>query len=139
VPEIKLPVDQENWDKSTSKFPSAGKHLIEVVDCGIETEEKKSVRFNVEIYGDEDEGKTDKLVGGGMPGKTFKTKETLNALKVPYKFVKGQLIFNTDDVIGKKAIGLWIMKPGHKGGDPMAEKVEYAKLEAILPAGAEIE
>jgi hypothetical protein len=46
---------------------------------------------------------------------------------------------NTDDINGKKAVGLWTIQKGLKGGDPNAGDVYYPKLQDILPVGYKLE
>ena len=137
VGEIRIPVSQEEWEKSSGK-PKVGSHPVEVINCGWETE-GKSIKFEVQITKGTEEGKQDKIVGGALPGKTFKTKEILDNLGVPYKFVKGALSFNFEDVIGKEGVGIWSEETGHKGGDPSGPVVKYPKLQTILKKGAKIE
>jgi len=134
--EIIIVVTQEDWEKSGSKFPAYGKHNIEVIECGWETI-GKSIKFVVEITDGPDQGKTGKIVGGATAGNTWKTREILDNLDVPYKFGKNGLSFKTSDVEGQKGVGLWTEETGKKGG--VGEEVKYPKLTAILPEGTEIE
>ena len=135
--EITLPVNQDQWEKNSSKFPATGNHDVEITECGWETK-GKSIKFMVEIIGDDpDAGKADKIVGGATEGKTWKTREILDNLGVSYKFGDSGLSFKPSDVEGKKAVGVWTEETGKKGG--VGEEVKYPKLTSILPEGTAIE
>jgi hypothetical protein len=51
--------------------------------------------------------------------------------------VNGKPKFDTDDIVGAKAVGVWTMQEGHKGGDENAEKVRYPKLTALVASKPE--
>lgn len=42
---------------------------------------------------------------------------------------------DTDDIIGKKGVGVWVVTKGIKGGDPTKGSTVYPKLQDIQPAG----
>lgn len=141
---IMLPATDEEWEKGGSKFVTIapGQTSVDLaVEVGMPVEETpgKSVAFPVTVTQEgPDEGKEDKIVGGILPGKTFKTKEIVEAVTgKPCPYAKGK-----DgkmhpviplSIAGAPAIGHWEMQTGHKGGDPNAETVKYPKLIAILP------
>jgi len=93
----------------------------------------QSIKFPVTVTEEgADEGKTDKLSCGVKPNAVWKLKETLCELGVEVKIVNGKPKFDTDELTGMAAVGVWTMQEGNKGGDPNAGKVKYPKLTALL-------
>lgn len=147
---IMLPVDDKTWEESTSKFITipAGKTSVDLpVEMGMPAWDTpgKSVKFPVTVTAKgPDYGKEDKISGGVEPGKTFKTKEIVEAVTgAPCPMAKGK-DGKMHPVIpasigGMPAIGHWELQTGTKGGVPGAEPVKYPKLVSILPVGSETE
>lgn len=144
--ELILPVTAKEYESAGSKFVVFPANAqvgdvqyrdveIGAVDWGTPGE---SIKFPVTITEEgADEGKIDKLTCGVKSQAVWKLKETLRELGVEVKIVNGKPRFDTDELTGMTAIGIWTMQEGYKGGDETAEKVRYPKLTALVKSKPE--
>lgn len=149
-PEYELPVTEEEYEKATSKwvtFPAnakVGDVLALDVEIGMLDWEQAGKSMSIPVVITEkgpDEGKPDKVSFGVKADGIWKAKalyRNITGEDMPMRTKadgsKGPVI-KPEALAGKQAVGIWILKEGHKGGDPEAEKVRYPKLEDIVPAG----
>ena len=144
MPEFKIPVTQDEYEKSGSKFiifssddpPGKLYHKPVELDMPDWDTPGQSIKFPVRIAStDSDGGKEDKLSCGVAQNAVWKLKETLFNLGVDVTFKDDAPHFNSEEVAGKKAVGEWEIQMGSKGGDPAQGQTKYPKLVALLPAG----
>lgn len=151
MPELTLPVSEEEFEKAGSKFISfspndpLGKLYAKQIEMDVPDWDTPgvSIKFPVRIIGpegDPDIGKEDKLSCGVSPDAIWKLKDVLNALGVSLEMREGadekkHPVFDTDAVAGKQAVGCWELQAGSKGGDPTKGTIKYPKLVTIMPAG----
>jgi len=144
--ELTIPVTAKEFESAGSKFitfPANAKvgdvqyRDVEVGQVDWDTP-GQSIKFPVTVIeAGPDEGKKEKISCGVKPEAVWKLKETLRELGVEVKMVNGKPKFDTDDIVGAKAVGVWTMQEGHKGGDESAEKVRYPKLTALVKSKPE--
>lgn len=149
APGIILPgVTEEEYDKAGSKFitflPNAkvGDSVALDIEIGMADWDTPGQSMKIPVVVAEkgpDEGKEDKISFGVLPSGIWKGKEIYRAITgVDMPMRKGgdgvnHPVVDPMALAGKKAVGLWIIQEGKKGG--VGELVTYPKLQAILPAG----
>lgn len=150
MPEFTVPVEQDEYEASGSKFITfdssdpVGKTYKKPVEIGVVDWDTPgvSMKFPVTIIGNDiDAGKTDKLSAGVGTNAVWKLKDTLKAIGAPVEMKQGAggkmfPVFKSEDCEGKKAMGVWEVQMGNKGGDPQAERIKYPKLVAFEPMTA---
>ena len=147
MPEFLSPVTQEEYDQSGSKFvtiPPGEKEVYLDIETGLLGWEQQGVSMKLPITITEegpDKGKQEKISFGVSAKAIWKGKLIYEAVAgEPMPMKKGadgvpHPAPNSDALLGKAAVGHWIVVEGHKGGDPSAEVVSYPKLQDIFPAG----
>ncbi len=144
--ELTIPVSAKEYESAGSKFITfpANAQVGDVQYRDVEVGQVdwdtpgQSIKFPVTVIeAGADEGKKEKISCGVKPEAVWKLKETLRELGVEVKMVNGKPKFDTDDIVGAKAVGVWTMQEGHKGGDENAEKVRYPKLTALVASKPE--
>ena len=147
-------VDESQYDLAGSKFisfpPGATvgaiqQRNIEVIDMDWDTP-GSSIKVDVQVTEEgADNGKKEKISFGVSPEAIWKGKDIYRAITggempmVTGSDKKNHPKPDPGEVIGKKAVGVWKMTAGRKGGDPDADVVYYPKLDSIPPAGAKTE
>ena len=148
MPEIVLPVSEEDYRKSGGKFisfpPGARKGDVQYreVEIGLVDWDNpgKSIKFPVVITEDgADQGKADKVSAGVDAKGIWKAKEIYQAITgedMPMKKTSQGMrpAINPDTLKGMKAVGVWTMTVGLKGG--VGEEVLYPKLTSIVAEGS---
>ena len=148
MPEFMLPSTEEDYDKSGSKFvtfpPGATEVYLNIEVGQLDWEQAGvSMKLPITIVEDgPDKGKQEKISFGVNAKGIWKGKQIYEAVAcsaMPMK--KGtdgvkHPAPDSDALLGKAAVGHWVMSSGFKGGDPTAEKVNYPKLQDIFAAGA---
>ena len=140
MPDLVLPVTEKEYKEAGSKFiafpPDAivGDTQVREIELGMPDWDTpgQSIKFPVTVTQDgQDKDKKEKISCGVTSIGVWKLKAVLSALGVEYKKVGDKVAFNSDDVTGISAFGIWTFQEGRKGGDPNAEKVKYPKLTDI--------
>ena len=148
MPDLVLPINEKDYKEAGSKFidfpPEAKVGDIErrTVEMGMPDWDTPgvSIKFPVTVTQEgSDKGKKEKISCGVDAKGVWKLKAVLANLGIAYKLVGGKVAFNTDDVTGKAATGIWTMQAGTKGGVVGGEAVKYPKLTDILPADVSAE
>jgi hypothetical protein len=152
---ILLPdVDDGDYQAAGSKFvvlPPGEKEIYLNIECGMLDWDNAGVSMMIPIVVTEEgvnEGKQDKLSFGvtkneatGRSG-LWKGKQAYEAITghaMPMKKGADGKMHPAPipkEIFGKAAVGHWVVRKGHKGGDPDAEEVSYPKIQEILPAGS---
>lgn len=146
MPEITLPVTEEDYEKAVSKFitfpPDAkvGDIQVRKVELGMVDWDTpgKSLKWPVRVIEEGiDFGKEDKISSGVDQKGVWKTRqlyENITGTKMPMKEGadgKKHPSFDGMEFAGKQAYGVWTLMEGHSGGDPSAPVVKYSKLTDI--------
>ena len=148
MPEFMLPSTEEDYDKSGSKFVTFPPGATEVyldIEVGLLDWEQpgQSMKLPVTITEEgPDKGKQEKISFGVSAKGIWKGKQIYEAVAgegMPMK--KGadgakHPAPDSEALLGKSAVGHWVLTSGFKGGDPNAEVVNYPKLQDIFPAGS---
>ncbi len=148
MPEFILPSTEEDYEKSGSKFVTIPPGATEVyldIEVGLLDWDQagKSMKLPVTVTEDgPDKGKQEKISFGVDAKGIWKGKQIYEAVTgegMPMK--KGadgvkHPAPDSDALLGKAAVGHWLLVTGRKGGDPAAEEVKYPKLQDIFAAGA---
>jgi len=102
----------------------------------------QSMELPVEVTEDgENKGKEDSFYFGVKKESIWKVKDiykNITGNDMPMKKgADGQNhpSIRSEDLLGKPAVGVWVMAEGRKGGDPKGEITVYPKLQDIKPAG----
>jgi len=142
--EFVLPITEEefdasgvgNWITFDPALP-AGTRVLRNVEVGVVDWDTAgvSLKYPVTITEGIDEGKTDKISAGVKKDAVWKVKEIHKALGVPIEIRDGKPVIKPREVSGKKAVGIWVITKGTKGGVAGAEPTIYPKLTELRPAG----
>ena len=149
MPELTLPVSEEEYRKAGSKFiafpPGAKKGDVQYrnIEIGIVDWDNpgKSIKFPITIVEDgADQGKADKLSAGVDAKGVWKAKEVYQAITgedMPMKKTSAgnRPVINPDELKGKAAVGVWTMVTGQKQSGA-GDEVTYPKLTALLAEGS---
>ena len=137
-------VNKSDYDSAGSKFitmtpaeKAAGIAYrdIEIGELAWDTP-GKSMKLPVVVKEEgTDKGKETKISFGVDKDGIWKGKDIYRAITgKDMPFEGGHPAPDSDVLLGKKAVGMWKLTKGKKGG--VGEEVEYTKLDSILPAGS---
>lgn len=141
--EFVLPVDEQEYEESTAGSwitfdpdAPAGTVVLRPVEIGVVDWDNVgvSLKFPVTITEGIDEGKQSKISAGVSKKAVFKIKRLYEAIGVTPQLKDGHPVVKPSDFEGKKAIGVWVITEGTKGGIVGAEPVKYPKLEELRAA-----
>lgn len=136
-PDEYLPIDEEAWEKSGSKFAKAGAH-VSVMGMPSWKDPGKSYQFPFAITDeqDPDNGLEGTLFTGMVK---FSLDPIFKACGVTYSFENKKLKFDKMAFVGKKFLTVWTeqvdTRPIEKGG----KGTKYTKPTMALPLGAKTE
>jgi len=132
LPDFKIPVTGEDWEKSGSKFAEPGNHLSE---AGMPEFRERAVMIPFTIIEEgEDKGKTGVL---SCSFKKFSLGATLDALGVPItKDKEGVPHFDQSAIPGKKFLSVWTLEADKRPLDEGGTGKSYPKATGALPVGA---
>ena len=148
MPEFMLPSTAEDYEAAGSKFVTIPPGATEVyldIEVGLLDWEQAGVSMKLPVTITEDgpdNGKQEKISFGVNAKGLWKGKQIYEAVAgEPMPMKKGtdgvkHPAPDSDALLGKAAVGHWVMTSGHKGGDPNAEVVNYPKLQDIFAAGS---
>lgn len=146
---IALPkVTEEEYKLAGSKFitfsPGAkvGDTEFRDIEIGMVDWDTPGVSMKVPTVVTEgvDKGKEEKISFGVDVKGIWKGKEIILAITgEDMPMVDGHPEVPVQLMLGKTAVGMWIMQEGRKGGDPNAAVVNYPKLVTILATGSKPE
>ena len=135
-----LPVSEEEFEKAGSKFvtfPAGAKPgdvELRNIEMGMPDWKQQGVSIQLPVTITEegvDQGKEDNLFCGVTPDAVWKLKAVLSTIGVGYKKVGKNVAFNSEEVVGKPAVGVWTWQKGTKGGVEGGEPTFYSKLTDI--------
>lgn len=153
MPEFVFEINEEQYEKAGSKFITTDPPVaelteknkgdtylapIEVTDYDWDTP-GKSLKIMTVITSGVDEGHAEKISFGVDEKGVWKGKTLFKALTgkdmpmVKGKDGKNHPASKTEDLVGKKGIGRWVVVEGAKGGDPKQGNIWYPKLQDIFP------
>jgi hypothetical protein len=153
MPEFILKTTKEDYDAAGSRFitfppgAKAGDLQYRQVEIGMMDWDTPDVSLKIPVTVTEvgpDFKKEEKLSFGVNKAGIWKGKTiylNVTGKDMPMKMgsdKKAHPAPKSEDLLGKTAIGVWVMQEGHKGGDPNAEKTLYPKLMDLLAPGTEI-
>ncbi len=134
---IVLPgVTEEDYEKSGSKFATAGLHLSEF-GMPFEDTPGVSLAFPFTIIAGNDKGKEAKINAGMSKKAVWKLREILDALGVPHTTVKGNLAFDPMAVVGKQGMTLWVQQRDSRSAEEGGKGTVYTKPVSVQPIGSE--
>ncbi len=131
-----IPVTEEEFEKTTSKFAQAGLHISEFGMPEWKTP-NVSIAFPFTITEGADKSKQNEIIAGVAPNAVWKLREILTALEVPYKkTANGQVAFSPMDVVGKTGKTQWIEQKDTRSVEEGGKGSTYTKPVAVLPMSA---
>ena len=150
MPEFDLPITEEEYEKAGSKFivvpPGAQVGAIEYrgIEIGMLDWDQPGKSMKVPVTVSEegpDMGKEEKISFGVDIKGIWKGKEIYEAITgEPMPMREGtdgkkHPFIDPMALVGKSALGMWMMTKGFPGGDETQAPTYYGKLTSILPAG----
>lgn len=132
-----IPVTEEEFEKTTSKFAQVGLHISEFgmpywKTAGV------SIAFPFTITEEgADKGKENEIAAGVKKEAVWKLREILMALGVSSKkTANGQVAFNPMDVVGKIGKTQWIEQKDTRSVEEGGKGSTYTKPVSVLPLSA---
>lgn len=131
-PDFVMPITEEEWEKSGSKFASVGSHLSE---AGMPEFREKAmlVPFTIVEEG-EDNGKTGQL---SLSFKKFSIGTFLEAVGVPVTMKNGNPTFDHALIPGKQFLSVWTKQVDTRSVEEGGKGTKYTKPTAALAIGQE--